>query len=105
MFYLGEAWLMAGEPDKALKAYTGAINPKAARFDEGYQLLAASRAGEILGSKGEYKAASKHFETAGKFWHKEFLFDWLLAARQRYYQRLDEGKETTPPTILITSGR
>jgi hypothetical protein len=37
--------------------------------------------------------------------HKEFLFDWLLAARQRYYQRLDEGKETTPPTILITSGR
>lgn len=105
MFYLGEAWLMSGERTKALDAYTGAINPKAARWDEGYQMLAAARAGEILASRREYQAASRHYETAGKFWHKEFLYDWVLDARRRYFQRLDEGKETTPPTMLLTTGR
>ena len=105
MFYLGEAWLMSGNPEKALNAYTGAINPRVARWDEGYQMLASARAGEILGSRREYKAASKHYERAGKFWHKEFLYDWVLAARQRYFERLDQGKETTPPTLLLTTGR
>ena len=105
MFYLGEARLMAGDPKKALDAFTGAVNPKAARWDEGYQMLASARAGEILGSMGEYKAASKHYERAGKFWHKEFLFDWVMAARQRYFDRLDQGKETTPPTLLTTTGQ
>jgi tetratricopeptide (TPR) repeat protein len=105
MFYLGEARLMSGDAAKALDAYTGAINPKAARWDEGYQMLASARAGEILGSQGEYKAASKHYERAGKFLHKEFLFDWILAARQRYFDRLDQGKETTPPSLLLTTGK
>ncbi|HEX5131761.1 MAG TPA: hypothetical protein VFX92_04665 [Candidatus Krumholzibacteria bacterium] len=105
MFYLGEAWLMSNQPGKALDAYTGAINPRAAPWDEGYQLLASARAGEILGSTGKYAAASKHYERAGKFWHKEYLYDWVLAARQRYFQRLDEGKETTLPTLLLTAGQ
>jgi tetratricopeptide (TPR) repeat protein len=105
MFYLGEAHLMSGNPDRALDAYTGAINPKAARWDEGFQLLASARAGEVLGSQGNYEAASKHFERAESFWHKEFLYDWLLEARGRYFKRLSEGKETTPPTLLLTKER
>ncbi len=105
MFYLGEAWLLSNEHQKALDAYTGAINPKAARWDEGYQMLAATRAAEILASRGEYRAASKHYETAGKFWHREFLYDWVLDARERYFQRLDEGKETTPATMLLITRR
>ncbi|MDH4037069.1 MAG: hypothetical protein OEX18_11510 [Candidatus Krumholzibacteria bacterium] len=105
MFYLGEAHLLSGDAGQALNAYTGAINPKAARWDEGYQLLASARAGEVLGSRGEFEAASKHFERAGKFWHKEFLYDWLLEARGRYFKRLHEGKETMPPTLLLTTER
>jgi len=99
-FYLGEAHLMSGDAQKALDAYTGAINPKTCAWDHCYQMIAATRAGEILASRGEYKAAAKHYETAGTFWHKELYYDWLFEARKRYFERLDEGKETTPPTML-----
>ncbi len=101
-FYLGEAWLMSGDQEKALDAYTGVVNPKACAWDHCYQLVASARAGEILASRGEYEAAAKHFERAGSFWHKELYFDWLLESRQRYFERLDEGKESTPPTMLTT---
>jgi tetratricopeptide (TPR) repeat protein len=102
-FYLGEALLMAGDQQKALDAYTGVINPTACAWDHGYQMIAAARAGEILASRGEYKTAAKHYETAGTFWHKELYFDWLFEARKRYFERLDEGKETTPPTMLTNN--
>ncbi len=100
MFYLGEAYLMSGEPGKALDAYTGVINPEAAPWDETYQMIACTRAGEILGSRGDYEAAARHYERAGKFWHKEFLYDWVLEARERYFDRLKSGEETTTPTLL-----
>jgi tetratricopeptide (TPR) repeat protein len=54
-FYLGEAHLMSGDAQKALDAYTGAINPKACAWDHCYQMVAATRAGEILASRGGHK--------------------------------------------------
>lgn len=100
MFYLGEAYLMSGEPGKALDAYTGAINPKAAPWDETFQMIAATRAAEILASRGDYEAAARHYETAGKFWHMEYLYDWVLEARERYFERIKDGEETAVPTLL-----
>ena len=102
-FYLGEAWLMSGELDKALTAFTGVINPTVAPWDAQYQMIASTRAGEILGAKGDFKAAAKHYETAGKFWHKEYLLDWVLDARKGYFERLTQGKETTKPNLLTAS--
>ena len=102
-FYLGEAWLMSGELDKALTAFTGVINPTVAPWDAQYQMIASTRAGEILGAKGDFKAAAKHYETAGKFWHKEYLLDWVLDARKGYFERLSQGKETTKPNLLTAS--
>jgi tetratricopeptide (TPR) repeat protein len=103
MFYLGEAWLLSNDTERALTAYTGALNPKAAPWEERYQLYACARAAEILGSRGDYTAAAKHYERAGKFWRKEYLYDWILEARKRYFQGLAEGKDTPPPTLLTTS--
>jgi tetratricopeptide (TPR) repeat protein len=102
-FYLGEAWLMSGELDKALDVYTGVINPPAAPWDQPYQMIASTRAGEILGARGDYTAASRHYEHAGSFWHKEYLLDWILEARKRYFERLSEGKETTRPALLTAA--
>jgi tetratricopeptide (TPR) repeat protein len=102
-FYLGEAWLMSGEIDKALDAYTGAINPPAASWDHSYQMVASTRAAEILGAHGKFEAAEKHYERAASFWHKEYLLDWVMEARKRYFNRLKDGKETTLPTILTAS--
>lgn len=99
-FYLAEAWLMSGEMEKALDAYTGAINPQAAPWDHSYQLVASTRAAEILGAQGKFEAAEKHYERAVSFWHKEYLLDWVMEARERYFRRLKSGEETTRPTIL-----
>jgi tetratricopeptide (TPR) repeat protein len=104
-FYIGEAWLMSGELDKAWAAFTGAINPEAAPWDQQYQMIACTRAGEILAARGDFMAASKHYERAGSFWHKEYLFDWVLLARQRYFERLAQGKETTKPSLLTASAQ
>ncbi|HEX6790662.1 MAG TPA: hypothetical protein VF247_05065 [Candidatus Krumholzibacteria bacterium] len=102
-FYLGEAWLMSGDMDKALDAYTGVINPSAAPWDHSYQMIACSRAGEILGARGDFEAAKKHYERAVSFWHKEYLLDWIMEARRRYFERLKDGKETRVPTVLTAS--
>ena len=104
-FYLGEAWLMSGDLDKALTAYTGAINPPAPPWDHSYQMIACARAAEILGARGDFEAASKHYERAQSFWHKEFLLDWVMSARQRYFQRLKSGEEKTRPTLLTSDSR
>ncbi len=104
-FYLGEAWLMSGDMDKALNAYTGAINPTAAPWDHSYQMIASARAAEILGSQGKFEAAERHYERAASFWHKEYLLDWLMEARERYFRRLKSGEETTRPTILTSVSR
>jgi tetratricopeptide (TPR) repeat protein len=103
MFYIGEAWLLSGNPGRALDAFTGAINPHGAPWDHAYQMIASTRAAEILAAKGEYRSAAKHYERALSFWHKEYLYDWVMEARQRYFNRLAEGKETTPPTLLTAT--
>lgn len=102
-FYLGEAWLMSGEIDKALDAYTGAINPSTAPWDHSYQMIACARAAEILGAHGQFEAAEKHYDRAASFWHKEYLMDWLMEARERYFKRLKSGEETTRPTLITSS--
>jgi hypothetical protein len=94
---------MSGDQNRALDAYTGVVNPKACAWDHCYQMIASARAGEILASRGEYKAAAKHYQRAGSFWHKELYFDWLFEARKRYFERLEEGKETTPPNMLTNN--
>jgi tetratricopeptide (TPR) repeat protein len=103
MFYLGEAWLMSGHPDRALDAYTGAINPRAAPWDQSFQMIASTRAAEILAAGGDYQSAARHYERARSFWHKEYLYDWVMEARQRYFERLASGDETTPPSLLTAT--
>jgi tetratricopeptide (TPR) repeat protein len=102
-FYLGEAWLMSGELDRAFAAYTGVINPPAAPWDQQYQMVACTRAGEILAARGDYKSAAKHYEQAGSLWHNEYLYDWILEARERYFERVADGKETVKPSLLTAS--
>lgn len=102
-FYLGEARLNMGDAMGALDAFRQCIATDAKRWNHGYQMLASTRAGEILGSLGQYENAAKFFDSSMKFHHKEFLYDWLTSGRKRYYERLYSGDETTPPTVLTTA--
>jgi tetratricopeptide (TPR) repeat protein len=96
LFYLGEARLATDDFDGAIEAYDMVLEAKPPHWDQEFQMIAATRAGELTGVAGEYKRSSEYFKKARERWHKEFLLDWLLEGRQRYFKRLDEGKEMPP---------
>jgi len=96
LFYLGEAFLAAGDTGAAIAAYVRALDSETPRWDEAYRLIAGTRAGELTGAAGAYQSAALYFERARKFWHREFLYDWLIEGRQRYFERLAEGEELPP---------
>lgn len=98
-FYLGDALLLSGDLDGALEIFETVLAMEVWSWDEEFKMLAASRAAEIHGTRGEYKAAAKSLETARKYYHKEFLLDWVLEGREQYYKRLAEGKETIAPSL------
>ena len=96
LFYLGEAYLAAGDISGAIAAYARSLDSESPRWDESYRLLSGTRAGELLGAAGSYQAAAEYFKRARKLWHREFLYDWLIEGRQRYFERLARGEELPP---------
>jgi tetratricopeptide (TPR) repeat protein len=100
LFYLGEALLLAGDMDGALAAYDGVLETKAALWDEEFQMLAASRAAEIHGARGDYKSAAQRLDRAMEYYRQEFLVDWILEARKRYYERLKDGELEGKPRLF-----
>jgi tetratricopeptide (TPR) repeat protein len=99
-FYLGETFLLAGRMDEALIAYSETFAADAGPWDDEFKMLSASRAAEICGAKGEYAHAADWLDRAQKYYHKEYLVDWILEGRRRYYKRLEEGEETVTPRLL-----
>jgi len=100
LYYLGEALLAQGAVDEALAAYERALGTSPPRWDEAFLMICAARAGEIHGLRGAYTTAEERYREAARYWHKEFLYDWVLEGRRRYYERLRDGKETIEPTLL-----
>lgn len=96
LFYLGEAYLAAGKPDAAVAAWARALDSESPRWDEAYRLIAGTRAGELSGAGGRYESAADYFKRARELWHREFLYDWLLEGRRRYFERLADGDELPP---------
>ena len=103
-FYLGETLLLAGRLDDALAAYSTAFAADAPPWDEEFKMLSASRAAEICGAKGDYADAVDWLDRARKYYHKEYLVDWILESRRRYYKRLEKGEETVTPRLLAPAG-
>ena len=100
-FYLAECRLLSGDHERALAGYSAVVEADAPAWEETYQMLAAARASEIHAARREYKMAAKYLERARDFYHKEYLIDWVLDGRKRYFDRLADGKETVTPSILV----
>jgi len=107
-FYTAECDLLSGGFDDALEGFTKVISTEAPAWDESYQMIASTRIAEIYASRGYYKTAARYQGIALSYYHNEYLVDWVMEGRKRYFERLGEGKETVPPTLLsanIRAGR
>ncbi len=100
LFYVGECDLLAGRFDEALESYDKTINIEAPRWDHTYQMIASTRIAEIFASRGHYEKAAEYQARAMDFYHREYLVDWVIEGRQRYFARLADGEETVVPTLL-----
>lgn len=99
-FYLGDALLMAGDEDGAIAAYQAVLAVDVPVWDEAFQMIACSRLAEIYGARLQYEEAAEYLDAAPRYYHKEFLYDWLYEGRKRFYERLRNGEYTTMPTLF-----
>jgi hypothetical protein len=99
-FYVAECDLLSGRMDAALEEFEGVISVEAPAWDHAYQMIASTRVAEIYASRGYYKTAARYQGIALSYYHNEYLVDWVVEGRKRYFERLAEGKEKTPPTLL-----
>ena len=99
-FYAAECDLLSGNFEEARKGFDRVISVDAPAWDHAYQMIASTRIAEIYAARGFYKTAARYEGIALSYYHNEYLVDWVLEGRKGYFERLDEGKETTPPTLL-----
>jgi hypothetical protein len=103
-FYLGEAYLISGDVGSALGAYRDVVEGRADPWFEEFQMLACTRIAEIHGLRGEYAEAADWLDKAMDYYQKEFLVDWLLEGRRRFYDRLRDGDSAITPRLLDRTG-
>jgi len=101
IFYRADAQLLLGDIPGALEAFEGLLELDVYPWDEEFQMLAASRAAEIYGSRGDYATAVRLLDRSLKHYSKEFLVDWVLEGRKQYYERLRDGDDLPTPRVLI----
>jgi tetratricopeptide (TPR) repeat protein len=99
-FYLGDALLLAGDTDGALASYIDVLELDADPWNEEFKMIAASRVAEIHGARGDYEAAAESLDRALQFYRKEYLVDWMLEGRRRYYEKLDDGNDLPVPRVF-----
>jgi tetratricopeptide (TPR) repeat protein len=99
-FYLGDALLLSGDVESALESYRAAVAREVPAWDESFQMIACSRLAEIHGSRLQFEEATDYMDMAMDFYHKEFLYDWLLEGRKRYFGRIASGEDHSTPTLF-----
>lgn len=104
-FYSGDLEALRGDLAAARRAYESALDRPALGGDQLYQTLSAARLAEIHGGEGRYGDAQRCLERARKYTHANYLLDFLLEARQRYYHLIDSGRLEARPSLLSPHAR
>jgi tetratricopeptide (TPR) repeat protein len=99
-FYTGDLEALRGDVAAARRAYESALERSVFGGDQLYQTLSAARLAEIHGTDGRYGDAQRYLERARKYTHANYLLDFLLEARQRYYHHIESGKLEAAPSLL-----
>ncbi|MEJ2722869.1 MAG: hypothetical protein P8181_17290, partial [bacterium] len=100
-FYAGDIEIFKQNFPEARRAYERALDAAESGGDQIYQMFSAIRLAELAGMDGDFGRAREHLEHAKKYCHANYLLDFMVRSRDRYFQLLDEGTIDVPPTMLI----
>jgi len=85
----------------AKESFSRALDRNESGGDQIYQMFASLRLAEIAGQQGRFGDAKDYLERAKKYCHANYLLDFLVRSRKRYYELQDEDKIDTWPALLV----
>jgi hypothetical protein len=100
-FYTGDLALLTGNFTSAKSAYGRALSCEARGGEQIYQMYSTVRLAELAGADGRYSEARDLLQRAQRYCHANYLLDFLIESRQRFYQLVDAGKLDAKPAILV----
>ncbi len=102
-FYSGDLEALTGDFTAARKAYERALACDARGGEQIYQMYAAIRLAELAGADGRYSEARSLLKRAQRYCHANYLLDFLIESRQRYYHLVDAGRLDAKPSLFVRS--
>jgi tetratricopeptide (TPR) repeat protein len=99
-FYAGDLAALSGDTAAARTAYEEALSRAEAGGDQIYQLFAAARLAELLGSEGRYDKAREYLKRARGYCYANYLLRFLLESRERFYDLRDKGRMEGEPALF-----
>jgi len=100
-FYTGDLKALTGDFTSARTAYERALSCDARGGEQIFQMYAAARLAELAGADGRYSEARALLKRGQRYCHANYLLDFLLESRQRYYQLVGAGKLDAKPALLV----
>lgn len=100
-FYTGDLEMLTGDFTPARSAYERALSCDARGGEQIYQMYSAVRLAELAGTDGRYSEARALLKRAQGYCHANYLLDFLIESRQRFYQLVDAGKLDAKPSVLV----
>ena len=102
-FYAGDLKALTNDFTAAKTAYERALSCEARGGEEIYQMYSAVRLAEIAGGEGRYSDARGLLKQAERYCHANYLLDFLIESRQRYYELVDAGRLDAKPALFVRS--
>lgn len=103
-FYSGDLKLFAQDLSGAKNDFERAVERKEEGGDQIYQMFAALRLAELHGQDGDIREAIEILENSKKFCHANYLLDFLIRSRKRFYELVKDGKIDSRPALLSIAG-
>ncbi|UCG53207.1 MAG: hypothetical protein JSW58_06535 [Candidatus Latescibacterota bacterium] len=100
-FYAGEIEVFEQDFAEAANSYQRALDCDETGGDQIYQTFAALRLAELYGQEGIFDKARDYLDRAKEYCHANYLLDFMIRSRKRYYHLLDTGKIDDRPTMLV----
>jgi predicted negative regulator of RcsB-dependent stress response len=103
-FYAGDAEVFKQNFTAAGTLFQQALECREHGGDQIYQMFAAIRLAELSGMAGQFDTARAYLDHATKYCYANYLINFMIRSRNRFYQLLDDGTIDTQPTLLVPGG-